>query len=139
MTIGSATVLAFDYGARRIGVAIGNTVLLQARALTMITNLNCQVRFGEVGKLIAEWQPECIVVGLPTHPDGTPHDMTKRAKRFGNQLNGRFHVPVVWVDERYSSVAAKISFVETGKVINRLDAHAAKIILQQYFDESVMA
>ncbi|VVE89454.1 Holliday junction resolvase RuvX [Pandoraea bronchicola] len=142
MTAGSATVLAFDYGERRIGVAIGNLLLREARALTVLANLNREVRFAETGKLIAEWQPELIVVGLPCHPDGTPHAMTQQAKRFGNQLNGRFDVPVVWVDERYSSVAAAASLAEAGVKVSQktsLDAEAARIILQQYFDEHVPA
>lgn len=139
MTSGSATVLAFDYGERRIGVAVGNQLLREARALTIVANLNRDVRFAETGKLIAEWQPELIVVGLPTHPDGTPHAMTAQCKRFGNQVNGRFNVPVVWVDERYSSVAAKAALAEAGVKQQPLDAEAARIILQQYFDEHVPA
>lgn len=142
MTAGSATVLAFDYGERRIGVAIGNLMLREARALTVVANLNREVRFAETGKLIAEWQPELIVVGLPCHPDGTPHEMTQQAKRFGNQVNGRFNVPVVWVDERYSSVAAAAALAEAGIKVSQktsLDAEAARIILQQYFDEHVPA
>ncbi|VVD95038.1 Holliday junction DNA helicase RuvA [Pandoraea morbifera] len=142
MMAGSATVLAFDYGERRIGVAIGNLLLREARALTVVANLNRDVRFAEMGKLIAEWQPERIVVGLPCHPDGTPHEMTQQAKRFGNQLNGRFGVPVFWVDERYSSVAAAAALAEAGVKVSQktsLDAEAARIILQQYFDEHVPA
>ncbi|MCI3203705.1 MULTISPECIES: Holliday junction resolvase RuvX [Pandoraea] len=142
MTAGSRTVLAFDYGERRIGVAMGNLMLREARALTVVANLNREVRFAEMGKLIAEWQPELIVVGLPCHPDGTPHEMTQQAKRFGNQLNGRFSVPVVWVDERYSSVAAAAALAEAGVKVSQktsLDAEAARIILQQYFDEHVPA
>jgi len=142
MTAGSATVLAFDYGERRIGVAIGNLLIREARALTVLDNLNREVRFAETGKLIAEWQPELIVVGLPCHPDGTPHEMTQQAKRFGNQVNGRFNVPVVWVDERYSSVAAAAALAEAGVKVSQktsLDAEAARIILQQYFDEHVPA
>ncbi|VVE38828.1 Holliday junction resolvase RuvX [Pandoraea anhela] len=142
MTAGSRTVLAFDYGERRIGVAMGNLMLREARALTVVANLNREVRFAETGKLIAEWQPELIVVGLPCHPDGTPHEMTQQAKRFGNQLNGRFGVPVVWVDERYSSVAAAAALAEAGVKVSQktsLDAEAARIILQQYFDEHVPA
>ncbi|AKM32649.1 Holliday junction DNA helicase RuvA [Pandoraea faecigallinarum] len=139
---GSRTVLAFDYGERRIGVAMGNLVLREARALTVVANLNRDVRFAEMGKLIAEWQPELIVVGLPCHPDGTPHEMTQQARRFGNQLNGRFNVPVVWVDERYSSVAAAAALADAGVKVSQktsLDAEAARIILQQYFDEHVPA
>lgn len=134
MSSGGATLLAFDYGERRIGVAIGNTLLRQARALTILPNLNRESRFNEVGRLIGEWQPSALVVGLPLHPDGTPHAMTQQARRFGNQLNGRFGLPVTWVDERYSSVAAAHAMGASRKG-EPVDAEAARIILQQYFDE----
>ncbi|MGN4112202.1 Holliday junction resolvase RuvX, partial [Burkholderia gladioli] len=97
-----ATLLAFDYGEKRIGVAVGNTLTRTARALVIVSNLNREYRFEAVGALIAEWRPDALVVGLPMHPDGTPHEMTQQAKRFGNQLNGRFNLPVNWIDERYS-------------------------------------
>jgi putative holliday junction resolvase len=128
----AATLLAFDYGEKRIGVAVGNTLLRQARALTIIANRNREYRFETVGKLIGEWQPNALVVGLPSHPDGTPHAMTQQAKRFGNQLNGRFSLPVTWIDERYSSVAAAAALGRD----DAIDAEAARIILQQYFDET---
>lgn len=102
-----ATLLAFDYGEKRIGVAVGNLLTRTARALVIVRNLNREHRFKAVGELIAEWKPDALVVGLPLHPDGAPHEMTQRAMRFGNQLNGRFNLPVSWVDERYSSVEAR--------------------------------
>lgn len=118
------TILAFDYGEKRIGVAIGNRMTKTAQALKVIQNKSQDIRFKEVEQLIQEWQPELLVVGLPMHPDGTPHEMTQKAKRFGNQLLGRFQKNVVWVDERYTSVS-----VENGN-----DALAAQLILQQYLD-----
>jgi len=129
-----ATLLAFDYGEKRIGVAIGNVLTRQARALVVVPNRNREFRFEAVGKLIDEWKPEALVVGLPCHPDGTPHEMTQLAKRFGNQLNGRFNLPVDWVDERYSSVAADLDMREKGAAAQMRDAEAACIILQQYLD-----
>ena len=102
-----ATLLAFDYGEKRIGVAVGNSLTRSARPLVVLQNRNREYRFEAVGKLIDEWKPDALVVGLPMHPDGTPHERTQLAKRFGNQLNGRFNLPVSWVDERYSSVAAE--------------------------------
>ncbi|PMS15886.1 Holliday junction resolvase RuvX [Trinickia dabaoshanensis] len=129
-----ATLLAFDYGEKRIGVAIGNALTRHARALTVVPNRNREFRFEAMGKLIAEWKPDALVVGLPCHPDGTPHDMTQLAKRFGNQLNGRFNLPVAWVDERYSSVAADLDMRESGVAAEMRDAEAARIILQQYLD-----
>lgn len=129
-----ATLLAFDYGEKRIGVAIGNVLTRQARALVVVPNHSREFRFEAVGKLIGEWKPDALVVGLPCHPDGTPHEMTQLAKRFGNQLNGRFNLPVDWVDERYSSVAADLDMREKGVAAQMRDAEAACIILQQYLD-----
>jgi len=129
-----ATLLAFDYGEKRIGVAVGNMLTRQARALAVVPNANREYRFEALGKLIGEWKPDALVVGLPLHPDGTPHDMTRLAKRFGNQLNGRFNLPVAWVDERYSSVQAAADLRDAGVRVEMLDAEAARIILQQYLD-----
>lgn len=129
-----ATLLAFDYGEKRIGVAVGNSLTRSARPLLIVPNRNREYRFEAVGKLIAEWKPNALVVGLPLHPDGTPHDMTQLAKRFGNQLNGRFNLPVTWVDERYSSVEAKAGIRAGLGRADLLDAEAASIILQQYLD-----
>ncbi|WP_116138735.1 Holliday junction resolvase RuvX [Trinickia diaoshuihuensis] len=129
-----ATLLAFDYGEKRIGVAIGNVLTRHARALVVVPNRNREFRFEAMAKLIGEWKPDALVVGLPCHPDGTPHEMTQLAKRFGNQLNGRFNLPVAWVDERYSSVEADLDMRESGRVADMRDAEAARIILQQYLD-----
>lgn len=129
-----ATLLAFDYGEKRIGVAVGNLLTRTARALVIVRNLNREHRFKAVGELIAEWKPDALVVGLPLHPDGAPHEMTQRAMRFGNQLNGRFNLPVSWVDERYSSVEACADLRARGDAADRVDAEAARVILQQYLD-----
>lgn len=123
------TVLGFDFGLKRIGVAVGNTLLRQAQPLTVITAATNDAKFTAIAALVQEWQPARCVVGLPSHPDGTEHEMTVRCRRFANQLNGRFGVATVLVDERYSS--AVIS-QQRGDVI---DAEAAAIILQQYFNE----
>ncbi|WP_321968721.1 Holliday junction resolvase RuvX [Paraburkholderia tropica] len=130
-----ATLLAFDYGEKRIGVALGNVLTHSARALTVIPNKSREYRFEAIGALLREWQPDMLVVGLPRHPDGTPHAMTQLATRFGNQLNGRFNLPVVWVDERYSSVDAEARLRERGERAEHIDAEAACVILQQYLDE----
>lgn len=129
-----ATLLAFDYGEKRIGVAIGNVLTRHARALGVVLNRNRTFRFEAVGKLIGEWKPDALVVGLPMRPDGTPHERTQLAKRFGNQLNGRFNLPVSWVDERYTSVEAEAGMRERGQSAELLDAEAARIVLQQFLD-----
>lgn len=125
---GIDTIVAFDFGVKRIGVAIGNTMLRQAEPLKVIKAEDNTTRFADIQKLLDEWTPTLLVVGLPMHPDGNEHEMTARARRFANQLNGRFNLPVELVDERYSS--AVIS-AKRGEVI---DDRAAAIILQQYFD-----
>ena len=119
------TILAFDFGEKRIGVAVGNTITKTAEALKIIQEKNQDEKFKAIEVLIQEWQPQSLVVGLPTHPDGAEHEMTLKAKRFGNQLHGRFQKEVVWVDERYTSVS-----VQDGN-----DALAAQLILQQYLDK----
>jgi len=123
------TLFGFDFGLKRIGVAMGNTMMRQAQPLKVITAEANERKFGEIQALIDEWKPARLIVGVPYHPDGAEHEMTLRCRRFANQLNGRCNLPVVLVDERYSS--AVIS-AKRGQVI---DALAASIILQQYFDD----
>jgi putative Holliday junction resolvase len=118
------TILAFDFGEKRIGMAVGNTITKTAEVLKIIQEKNQDEKFKAIEALIQEWQPQLLVVGLPTHPDGAEHEMTLKAKRFGNQLHGRFQKEVVWVDERYTSVS-----VQDGN-----DSLAAQLILQQYLD-----
>ena len=125
MTNPVQTVLAFDYGEKRIGVAVGNTITQTAEPLKIIQEKNQEERFKAIEQLMAEWQPQLLVVGLPKHPDGAEHAMTQKAQRFGNQLHGRFRREVVWIDERYTSVS-----VDGGN-----DALAAQLILQQYLQE----
>ena len=125
------TILAFDYGTRRVGVAVGNTETKASQALKTISATNADGLFREVESLLKEWQPDQIVVGLPTHPDGAEHEMTARAKRFGNQVNGRFNLPVTWVDERYTSAVLE----GDPQMHDNLDAHSAALILEQYFAE----
>jgi putative Holliday junction resolvase len=123
------TVLSFDFGLKRIGIAVGNTFIRQAQPLTIIAAATNEAKFAAIGVLIAEWQPAICVVGLPRHPDGAEHEMTLRCRRFANQLHGRFDVATVLVDERYSSAVIPH---QRGDLI---DAQAAAIILQQYFNE----
>jgi putative Holliday junction resolvase len=123
------TVLAFDFGLKRIGVAVGNTLLKQAQPLKVISALTNDAKFSEIGALIEEWQPARCIVGVPYHPDGAEHEMTVRCRRFANQLSGRFGVATVLVDERYSSA------VISSRRGEAVDADAAAIILQQYFND----
>ena len=122
-------VFGFDFGVKRIGIAMGNTLTGQAQPLSVIKAIDNATRFNVIGELIAQWKPARLVVGEPRHPDGAEHEMTLRARRFANQLHGRFNLPVELVDERYSSVVIQS---RRGQVI---DDKAAAIILQQYFDD----
>jgi putative Holliday junction resolvase len=123
------TVLGFDFGLKRIGVAVGNTTIRQAQPLTIIAAATNDAKFAAIAELVGQWQPALCVVGLPRHPDGVEHEMTLRCRRFANQLHGRFGVVTALVDERYSSAVIPH---KRGELI---DAQAAAIILQQYFDE----
>jgi len=125
------TVLAFDYGTRRVGVAVGNTETRISQALKTIAAANADVLFRGIEDLFKEWLPDQLVVGLPTHPDGTEHEMTQKARRFGNQLQGRFNLPMDWVDERYTSAVLE----GDPQMHDNLDAHSAALILEQYFAE----
>ncbi len=125
------TVMAFDYGTRRVGIAVGNSVTMAGEPLRTIAAANSDALFKDIEALLAEWQPNQLVVGRPTHPDGTPHEMTAKAIRFGNQLHGRFRLPIAWVDERYTSVVLE----GDAQMRDNLDAHSAALILEQYFSE----
>jgi len=132
------TVLAFDYGEKRIGVAVGETLIRQAHPLTVIHAHANDVRFAAIAELIDEWHPSLLVVGMPATPDGAPHALAARCQRFGNRLHGRFGLPVDFADERLSSVEAGRHLREAGHDARRakahLDAVAAQLILQTYFD-----
>ncbi len=119
------TFLAFDFGLKRTGVATGNSLLRQATPLATVA-AEGDARFAPIAKLIAEWQPDALVVGIPVHPDGAPHDNTRRAQRFARQLHGRFGLPVHPVDERYSTTEAAAGGARD------LDAASAAVILDQY-------
>jgi putative Holliday junction resolvase len=122
-------VFGFDFGVKRIGIAMGNTLTGQAQPLSVIKAVDNATRFKLIGELVEQWRPALLVVGEPRHPDGAEHDMTLRARRFANQLHGRFSLPIALVDERYSSAVIQS---KRGEII---DAKAAAIILQQYFDD----
>jgi putative Holliday junction resolvase len=120
------TVLALDFGTKKIGLALGNSLVRLARPLQTIKHHSNDFTFQQIQKLIKEWEITLFVVGLPLHPDGNAHEKTNRCTRFGNQLHGRFHLPVVWIDERYTSATAS-------HLHGDIDAQAAVMILEQYF------
>lgn len=120
--------LAFDFGTARVGVAAGNSLTRSARPLRSIQAVG-DARFSAIAALLAEWQPDALVVGVPWHPDGAPHDNTRRAQRFARQLHGRFQLPVHEVDERYTTTEA----IAAGA--RDLDAASAAIILEQFLQQ----
>ena len=132
------TLLAFDFGVRRIGVALGNTLTDSARALEVFDSVPTDQRFAHIAALIAAWQPDRLVVGRPLDEDGTPTETTRRAERFANQLRGRFGLPVDQVDERFSSREAQAIIADQrqsrqarrGPIED--DAIAAAVILEQF-------
>lgn len=137
LKVQSGTVLAFDFGERRIGVAVGEHLIHSANPLTTIDSESNEVRFAVITQLINEWQPKLLVVGLPLSLDGSETEVTQLCKKFARRLNGRFNLPVILVDERYSSAEASQLLNETGikgraqKVM--LDQVAAQTILRSYF------
>ena len=135
----TGTFLAFDFGIKRIGIAVGNTLLRQATPLTTIADEKTDTRFAKIEVLLKEWQPSALVVGLPSNDDGTPHELTALCRRFANRLKGRFNLPTILVDERYTSLAASAQLHEQGihgmKQKALIDQYAAQQILQAYFEE----
>ncbi len=136
----SGTVLAFDFGERRIGIAVGEHLLASATPLMTIDNESNEIRFQIITKLVNEWQPRLLVVGLPLSLDGTEHAVTQLCKKFARRLNGRFNLPVALIDERYSSAEASQLLNEAGirgrAQKEMLDQVAAQTILQSYFDQA---
>ena len=119
------TFLALDFGLKRTGLAVGNRLLQTAQPQGSI-QAEGDARFVKIAALLAEWQPDALVIGVPFHPDGAAHDNTLRARRFGRQLSGRFNLPVFEVDERYTTTEALSSGAKDA------DAAAACIILEQF-------
>ena len=122
------TVLAFDFGLKRIGVAVGEPELGTAHPLPAVSD------FFQIQKLVAEWKPTSLVVGRPTSAQGEPHKMTRQAEDFARRLERRFKLPVARVDERYTSVEAEHRLRGVKK--KAVDSVAAQLILEQYFDEA---
>jgi len=134
----SGTVLAFDFGERRIGVAVGEHLIHSANPLVTIDNESNEVRFAAITQLVNEWKPKLLVVGLPLSLDGSETEVTQLCKKFARRLNGRFNLPVALIDERYTSAEASQLLNESG-IKGRaqkamLDQVAAQTILRSYFD-----
>lgn len=142
MTRPPVTVLAFDFGLRRIGIAVGNTLTGSARVLTTIDDARDEPRWVELTRIIKAWQPDLLVVGIPVHTDGTPHTMTVHAKRFLQRLSTTFALPVESADERHTTQAAQAELTALGggrASRTTRDAVAARLILQGWLDERARA
>jgi putative Holliday junction resolvase len=133
------TLLGFDFGEKRIGVAVGDTLIGIAHPLQTIDTESNDERFKTIGTLIDEWKPAQLVVGLPAYLDGTEHELSRLCRKFANRLHGRFNLPVTLIDERLSSAEASQSLKNAGiggrKQKPMLDQVAAQVILQSYLDQ----
>lgn len=135
------TVLAFDFGLRQIGVAVGNTTLKTAQPLAVITANNGKPDWQVLEKLVHQWQPDLLVVGDPLNMDGSASDMSERAKKFARRMHGRWGTAFEMADERLSSFEAKQDrreFGHRGDYKDKpIDAYAAELILQTWFREQL--
>lgn len=127
---GPATLLAFDFGLRKLGVALGNTITGAATPLDIIRATTRDLRFQQIAALVDAWQPAALIVGLSLNEDGAEQHASLQGRRFANQLHGRFHLPIVLVDERGSSMEAQRRLGTNADD----DAMAAAIILERYLD-----
>ncbi len=131
----SQVVLAFDYGLRHIGVAVGQRLIQSAQPLSIVNARDGVPDWRVIEQVIREWKPDVLLVGLPLNMDGSDSEMSARASKFARQLNGRFALPVEMIDERLSSFAAKQHRQETPRKGGFLtvDAEAACVFLQDYW------
>ncbi|AOY89601.1 Holliday junction DNA helicase RuvA [Marinobacter salinus] len=134
---GHRRVMAFDFGTRRIGVASGQEVLGTGQPVAMIPARDGVPDWSQIEKLLEEWRPNLVVVGLPLNMDDTENEMCARARKFGKRLHGRYHVPVEMVDERLTSFEAKGEVMAAGGNRdfgrNGVDDRAAVLILETWF------
>ena len=137
---GQRTILGFDFGTKRIGIAIGQEITGTVNPLTTVTAIKHKPDWNSISKIIAEWQPDLLVVGLPLHMDGTEQEMTQAARRFANQLNGRYQIPIALMDERLSSNEAESILNEQSGFHDKaqIDMISAQLILQSWMSQQQM-
>jgi len=137
--ISPRTILGFDHGLKNIGVAVGQELTRTANALTVVKARDGIPNWDDIQKLIDEWKPQILIVGLPLNMDGTEQKMTKAARKFGNRLNGRFQIPVEWEDERLTTFEALehlgIHSKLQAKQRDDVDRISAQLILQSWLNE----
>lgn len=134
--VAARTLLGFDFGLKRIGVAVGQEMTGTASALTTVAARDGKPDWDAISRLIHEWQPDAVVVGLPLNMDGSDHELSRRARRFGNQLHGRYNLPAHFIDERLSSLEAE-ALLKGGlrqKAYRKedIDKLAARVILETW-------
>lgn len=133
------TLLGFDFGMKNIGIAVGQEMTRTANPLTAIKARDGIPDWGLIAKLLDEWQPDLLVVGLPLNMDGTEQEMTAAARRFGNRLHGRFNIPVEWQDERLTTYEALDQLGIRSKMDTRkrsdVDQISAQLILQSWLNQ----
>jgi putative Holliday junction resolvase len=134
------TVIGFDYGSRRIGVAVGQGITGQSNPIVTLVRQKDHPDWSAINQLMEEWQPQAIVVGMPLNKDGTAHHLTKAVQRFGNQLHERYNLPVHMIDERLSSHEAKkmLSKRQSSSDKGAIDKYAAKLILDSWFQQQAL-
>jgi len=134
------SIMSFDYGKKRHGIAMGQRITQTANGITCISAKDGKPNWDELDKIVQEWQPDAFVVGLPLNMDGSPSDMSKRANKFSNRLHGRYGKPSFTIDERLSTFAAKAQAKDLGHKghykSDPVDEIAAQIILQTWLEEN---
>jgi len=153
VTIPPRTFLGFDYGSKRIGVAVGQELTRSATALIALPNRSNRDDWTAIDQLVKEWRPAGFVIGLPLNADGSEHHVSRAAKQFGNQLQARYNLPAYWIDERLTSSEAQ-SMIAAGSVYGKtgrkdgaknrqgkdqIDSTAAKLILESWFNQQVVS
>lgn len=135
-TTAQKTLLGFDYGRKRIGVAVGQQLTRSATALTTVRARDGKPDWPAINRLIEEWQPDALVVGIPYHMDGTEQDMTHAARRFCRQLEGRYRRPVHQADERLTSFIVESNLPANNHTRQAIDPLAARLILQDWLQQN---
>jgi len=139
----SRTLLGFDYGRKRIGIAVGQEITSTAKGLTTLATTQAGPDWAAIDTVVKEWQPELIIVGMPSNMDDRPHKLHDEVKDFGNKLAQRYNLPVEWIDEKLSSIEAEQQLSASPKTKKRkqdkaqIDKLAAQVILQSYLNTNL--
>ncbi|VAW49446.1 Putative pre-16S rRNA nuclease Yqg [hydrothermal vent metagenome] len=131
----SGVVIGFDFGLRRIGVAVGQTITQTATPEAIVNSKDGKPDWEHISRLFEAWQPVAIVVGLPMRLDGSEQALTQPARKFGQRLSGRYHCPIFYMEEQLSSIAAESRQLKQ----THIDDHAAQIILENWLQANALA